>query len=84
MVGRDPRVHREGQERPAWNSRHQPQAPSKSWPPFPHSSLDWPPEDVDLVGGRWRGLPFLILVACIEVVLGWRGPLGVNLVEWGG
>lgn len=34
--------------------------------------------------GKVEGLPFLILVACIEVVLGWRGPLGVNLVEWGG
>ena len=47
-----------GQERPAWNSPHQPQAPSRSWPP----------EHVAPVGGRWRGSHFLILFACIEVV----------------
>lgn len=69
-VGRDPWVHTAGQERPAWNSPHQPQAPSRSWTP-PHSSLDWPPEHVAPVGGKWRGSPFLILVACIEVV--WVG-----------
>lgn len=59
-----------GQEGPAWNSPHQPQAPGRSWTP-PHGSLDRPPEHVAPAGGRWRGSPFLILVACIEVV--WVG-----------
>lgn len=81
-VGRDPQVDTAGQvEAPpgiALPRRRLPASPGPSLHPVPWTGLwrIWSP-----VAGRWRGLPLLTPVTCIEVKRGWKAPPGVNLVE---